>query len=203
MEETVHFVSGSFTLEGLLERNASDWGVVITHPHSLYGGDMYNTVVETIAWAYKSKGCTTFRFNFRGVGASQGAFDNGVGEQDDLCAAIEFLKDMGISTLDLAGYSFGVSVNIKAIEKAMVDGQITRMVMVSPPVGLIDLDRVKTIRQLGLVVSGSEDHIAPFHTIEKLIPLWNPNAQLSIIEGADHFYSGYMDQLQSILDDYL
>lgn len=203
MEENVDFLSGNDVIEGLYEKNTGERGAVITHPHPLYGGDMHNDVVKTITRAYRNKRYATLRFNFRGVGASQGAFDNGVGEQEDVFAAVAFLKDKGIRAIDLAGYSFGVSVNIRAIGKAFVAEHIERMVMVSPPVGFIDVNRVRPISKRIWVITGSRDQIAVLRSIEKLLAQWNPEAQLSVIEGADHFYSGYMDQLESILDTHL
>jgi len=203
MEESVSFLSGDLNIEGLLQKNASGRGVVVTHPHPLYGGDMYNAIVEVIVQAYQKKRYTTLRFNFRGTGASQGAFDNGSGEQEDVGSAIVYLMNHGIDSVDLAGYSFGASVNIRAVEKGVGGDGVQRLVMVSPPIGMTEVDRTKTINQPGLVVTGSRDHIAPASTIEKLLPRWQPHARLSIIDGADHFYSGYLDQLASVLSDYL
>jgi len=148
MEETVSFLSNGLNISGLFEKNKGVRGAVITHPHPLYGGNMHNDVVETITRAYQNKGYATLRFNFRGVGASQGMFDNGVGEQEDVRAAIVYLKEKGIEATDLAGYSFGVSVNIRAIEKAIVAEYIQQMVMVSPPMGFIDIHNVKPIDKL-------------------------------------------------------
>lgn len=96
MEEKVCFRSGDFELEGLFESGHTARGVVITHPHPLYGGDMHNPVVETIRRAYRMKGVATLRFNFRGTGESEGQHDNGVGEQDDVLAALSFLMESGI-----------------------------------------------------------------------------------------------------------
>lgn len=96
MEEKVCFRSGDFELEGLFESGHTARGVVITHPHPLYGGDMHNPVVETIRRAYRMKGVATLRFNFRGTGESEGQHDNGVGEQDEVLAALSFLMESGI-----------------------------------------------------------------------------------------------------------
>jgi alpha/beta superfamily hydrolase len=203
MEKHITFLSENYQIEGLFEKNSDVRGAVITHPHPLYGGNMYNNIVEAITRIYHNKGYTTLRFNFRGVGSSQGSFDNGVGEQEDVCAAISYLRDVGINSFDLAGYSFGVSVNIKAIEKAIAVEHVKRMIMVSPPVGFIEANIVKPIDKEIWVITGSQDNIAVPVTIERVLSQWNPKAILSVIEGADHFYSGYVDQLESILGTHL
>jgi len=84
VEEHITFKSRPGLIEGRLGREAPDKGVVITHPHPLYGGDMDNPVVKAIAKAFQQKGYTTLRFNFRGVGGSQGSYADGIGEMDDV-----------------------------------------------------------------------------------------------------------------------
>jgi len=96
MEEQIIFSWGARTLEGLLEKNSETNGVVITHPHPLYGGNMHNDVVISITKTYQNMGYTTLRFNFRGVGNSQGSYGDGVGEQEDVRAAISNLADLSI-----------------------------------------------------------------------------------------------------------
>jgi len=118
MEESISFLSESYQLEGLLDKSSIDNGVVITHPHPLYGGDMNNFIVDLIVRAYQKKGFTTLRFNFRGTGKSQGNYDDGTGEQEDVRAAIATLSKMDIKKIDLAGYSFGAWVNALAIGKS-------------------------------------------------------------------------------------
>ena len=135
MEERINFISESYEIEGLIEKNDGDLGVVVTHPHPLYGGDMYNPVVETLVRVYRQKGFTTLRFNFRGAGNSQGHFDNGRGEQKDVCSAFEYLTAAGVKTIDLAGYSFGAWVNAYINPKEV---NFENMIMVSPPVGFIE-----------------------------------------------------------------
>ena len=141
-------------LEGLLENVAGDSGVVVTHPHPQYGGDMHNNVVDAIVGAYRKNGYSTLRFNFRGVGASKGAFDNGIGEQEDVRAAIAYLSELGKKNIDLAGYSFGAWVNALGLETFE---QVSRMIMVSPPVGLLDFDPVASDSRIKLVIAGSRD----------------------------------------------
>jgi len=200
MAAKVHFQSNDLLIEGLLDERSGDKGVVVSHPHPLYGGDMYASGVESIIHAYWKKGYTTLRFNFRGVGGSQGGYENGIGEQLDVLAALAFLRATGITGIDLAGYSFGAWVNAHAVSK---DAPVDRMVMVSPPVGFMDFQQTAAIECLKLVVTGSRDQIAPPELIKKMLPAWNPEASFEIIDGADHFYGGYLEQLEKVLDTHL
>jgi len=200
VEEPVLFKSIDMNMEGLFHEMQGDQGVVITHPHPLYGGNMYNNVVESLARMYQLAGYSTLRFNFRGVGSSEGEYDNGVGEQEDVKAALFYLTQRGKKVLDLAGYSFGSWVNALAISK--VDS-VDRMVMVSPPVAFMDFSSVGLTPQIKLVVAGSRDQIAPPEVIENILTSWNPEAHLVVIDGADHFYVGHTGKLESVLAAYL
>jgi alpha/beta superfamily hydrolase len=201
MEEKITFPAGRYRLEGYWQPGVGGNGVVITHPHPLHGGTMNNPVVETIQNAYQQNGYATLRFNFRGVGDSQGNFDKGLGEQDDVRAAIAYVENMNVSAIDLAGYSFGAWVNTGVAADSRTS--IVSMMMVSPPVGFIEFQNVNALGCLKLVVTGSRDNIAPVNQIRDLLPAWNPDAQFEIIDGCDHFYMGYLDKLQSILTGYL
>lgn len=196
MAERITFLSEEYEIEGLLNQRDEKKGVVVTHPHPLYGGDMYNLVVESIVHVYHMKGYSTLKFNFRGVGRSQGAYDKGLGEQKDVLSALSFLANMGMERIDLAGYSFGAWVNVHAIQK---DSLTKQMIMVSPPVGFMDFNSIVTMDTLKFVVTGNRDDIAPADVIEKMISTWNPNARFEVIDGADHFYGGYLGQLEACL----
>ena len=201
MEEKIIFESGPCRLEGYWQAGTANKGVVITHPHPLYGGTMHNPVVETVQSTYQEHGYATLRFNFRGVGSSQGHYDNGAGEQDDVRAAVAFVRNQAVPAIDLAGYSFGAWVNagVTSTKHTPIDS----MIMVSPPVGFIEFESSTPLRCLGLIVTGSHDDIAPVDRIRDLLPTWNPDAQFEIIDGCDHFYSGYLEELESIFAQYL
>jgi len=198
-EEPVFFMTGTLQIQGLLQTKPGDKGVVITHPHPLYGGSMHNNVVESLVRVYRHAGYSTLRFNFRGVGSSQGKYDHGQGEREDVKAALYYLAEQGKNVVDLAGYSFGVWVNVLTRPER---DTVHRMVMVSPPVAFLDFGSAQPIPQLRLVIAGSRDDIAPPELIETMLPNWNPGARLEIIEGADHFYGGHTAKLESILADY-
>jgi alpha/beta superfamily hydrolase len=196
MEEKCILQSQEFELEGLLDKSSRGQAVIITHPHSLYGGNMYNNVVESMQRVYQNQGYTTLRFNFRGVGNSEGSYENGQGEQNDVLAAIAYLLNTGLKKVDLAGYSFGAWVNALT---TCQDIPVEQMVMVSPPVGFIDFEPITSLPCLRLVITGSRDEIAPLDIIKKMLPTWNPQARLEVINGADHFYSGHTRDLERIL----
>ena len=142
MEKKVFFESYELKLEGLLNKGESDKGIIITHPHPLYGGDMHNYVVESIKKVYRKKNYTTFCFNFRGVGESQGNYDNDQGEQEDLRSALSFIASTGINQVELAGYSYGAWINSLV---ACKDASIKNIVLLSPPVAFIDFKPVTSI----------------------------------------------------------
>ncbi len=199
-EEKILIDSGGLQIEGLLENLPGDKGVVVTHPHPLYGGAMHNNVVEAIVEAYRKKGYSTLRFNFRGVGGSQGTHDNGIGEQEDIGAAIGYLSELGKSHIDLAGYSFGawvIALGLKTFARA------NRVVMVSPPHNFIDFSFLKDSPKIMLVIVGSNDEIAGPQAIEEMVPTWNTGAAFRMIHGSDHFYRGKTDELKSILNEFL
>ena len=200
MVEKIRFLSDGHEIEGRLEKNSRQKGVVITHPHPLYGGDMFNNVVATIARVYQQKNYTTLRFNFRGVGNSQGSYGDGLGEQQDVRAAISFLADMSVSQIDLAGYSFGAWVNALTV---VDESRLANMIMVSPPVAFIDFESISDLNSLRLIVTGSRDDIAPPDLIKTSYTGWNAEAQFEVILGADHFYAGYLDKLEAIVTAYL
>jgi uncharacterized protein len=200
MEKTTTFTSDNFEIEGRLFEGDKKRGVVITHPHPLYGGNMHNNVVGAITIAYQKTGITTLKFNFRGVGGSQGSYDDGNGEQEDVRAAVACVADMGIEHIDLAGYSFGAWVNARAVNGGL---RVDNMIMASPPVAFIDFNAISDLSPLKLIVTGSRDDIAPVKMVEKLYPTWNPTAKFEVINGADHFYGGYTDRLQNLLMSFL
>ena len=200
MEERVSFFTGDLEIEGLIKKNSSDRGVVVAHPHPQYGGNMFDFVVESTANGFYENGYTTLKFNFRGVGKSQGRFDNGVGEQADLTAAIDFLAGTGIEKIDLAGYSFGTWVISQLDHDAL---GIKNVVFVSPPVGLMDFGKNVFTRALKLIVTGSLDEFAPPVRIQQYLDQYQSGARLEVIEGSDHFYGGYHYRLETIIKEHI
>ena len=179
---------------------SSDLGVVVTHPHPLYGGDMDNPVVEEIARSFFEKGFTTLRFNFRGTGKSSGMFENGIGEEDDVRAALAYLKASGVSIIYLAGYSFGARINASVVSSGC---DLQDHIMVSPPLGFMSFDEVLSMPLTGLIVTGANDDVAPSSMVSSAIQRWQINPQFEVIEECDHFYTGCLNKLNRVLSDYL
>jgi len=197
-EQHIEFNSDSgIVLEGLLSAGTTGRGVVITHPHPIYGGDMTNIVVETIQNAYQKKRHTTLRFNFRGMGKSTGHYDDGNGEQADVIAGFNFLKENGLTTIDLAGYSFGSWVIAQMTDKVTADS----IIIVSPPAGMLKFEPAPPIPNLKLVVTGSRDEFAPPELVEQLVQTWNPDSAFTVINGADHFFFGHAEKLTEIIQN--
>jgi alpha/beta superfamily hydrolase len=199
-EEKIKFLSQGILIEGLLCMQEGQKGVVVTHPHSLYGGTMYNQVVETLVEVYQEKSFSTLRFNFRGVEGSEGSYDEGKGEQEDVRSALEYMNKRGKREVDLAGYSFGAWVNAKLNDTHSL---CNRIVMISPPVAFLDFSFLSYNPKIQLVVAGGRDDIAPADKITNVINTWNPKAHLDVIEGADHFYTGEISSLKSILSRFI
>jgi alpha/beta superfamily hydrolase len=196
MEKPIRFKSQKIELEGLYCPGSKPHSVVVTHPHPLYGGDMHNHVVTAITQAYQRLDCSTLRFNLRGVGRSQGNYDEGLAEQEDVVAAIAYLNAAGLPAVDLVGYSFGAWVNARVASRCRA---VRRLVMVSPPVAFLDFQEIRDIASLKLVITGDRDDIAPADRIARDLPFWNPAARFEIIKGADHFYGGHLNDLKAIL----
>ncbi len=190
-EESVNIPSGKLTLEGLIAKPASGAAraAVVCHPHPLYGGSMYNNVVVAILEALWKRGFATLRFNFRGVGASEGEHTGGLGEADDAKAALRFLLSQpGISSdgAIMAGYSFGAAIAMRTGAELK---EVATIAAIALPVGMGDFSPLATSGKKIVLVAGDHDSYCPKRGITELAE--KCGAQLRIIEGADHFFAGY------------
>jgi uncharacterized protein len=192
-EQPVTFTSDSLTLEGLLARpdGAADTpGAVVCHPHPLYGGSMQNNVVDAILDALWQLGYATLRFNFRGVGRSEGEHDGGPGEAADASAALAYLlAQPGVrrSGAIMAGYSFGAMV---ALQAALAAANVARIVAVALPVAMGDFSPHAPAQEPVLLISGDSDSYSPVRKLSELKTRLGAAARLEVIEGADHFFGG-------------
>ncbi|HMK64856.1 MAG TPA: alpha/beta fold hydrolase, partial [Thermodesulfobacteriota bacterium] len=169
-KEVIRFPSGKLHLEGILTRSQKTARVaVISHPHPLYGGDMDNYVVSLLGQAFGRLGWSTLIFNFRGVGRSEGVFDQGRGEQQDVLSALAFLKNLGMQDIVLAGYSFGAWVNAQA---AGMEPDLIASLLVSPPLAMLDFSFVKDDSKTKLIICGDRDEFCPSADLNKLIQEW-------------------------------
>lgn len=205
MNTLITMRSGDIDLEGVLHRDSASRAVVVSHPHPLYGGNMQNPVVTAIAAVYQEMGWSTLRFNFRGVGASEGKFNEGRGEQDDLQGAVNYLNSLNFSQIDLAGYSFGSWVIGRWTQHNTSSDTATgrRIILVSPPVAFMDFKDIGPVAGLEGVITGDMDDIAPPEKIRAMLPRWGPAKPLVVLSHTDHFYSGRLDALQDGLRNML
>lgn len=200
MEEKVLISSGHLQLEALYDSGTAKQAVVVTHPHPLYGGDMFSPVVEAVARAYNRAGWASLRFNFRGTGASQGSFDNGRGEQEDVRAALALLGRKGFERIDLAGYSFGGWINALLCAEFSLTG---KLILVAPPINFLDFEPVSALPDLGLVIAGDRDDFGDAGRLTPMVNRWNPRARLEVISGADHFFWSDLNRIEAVLAAFL
>jgi alpha/beta superfamily hydrolase len=171
-------------------------GAVISHPHPLMGGDMSNSIVETLAETLFAGGISTLRFNFRGVGKSSGTFDDGRGEQDDVLAAVSFMEEQGIREILLAGYSFGAWVNANILNRR----NLLPALFVSPPINLFSFD-FQTLRgKAGLIICGDQDPYCPTERIKSVAA--EVACRLDIIPDADHFFQSRENDLAACVNNF-
>ena len=181
---------------------------IVCHPHPLFGGTMHNKVVYQTAKTIHRFGLPVARFNFRGVGLSEGTHDKGVGEEDDVLAVLDFLASEfpGVPQL-LAGFSFGSWVGLRA---GCGDPRVTELVGLGLPVGDLDsrsfayLDRCNKPK---LLVSGEFDRFGPPNKLRAMVERFPPQiqetTQVAIVAGGDHFFTGHLPELDHAITEWL
>ncbi|SHN32639.1 alpha/beta hydrolase [Rhizobacter sp. OV335] len=166
---------------------------VICHPHPQQGGTMDNKVVQTLARAFLQLGYRTVRFNFRGVAASEGAWDEGQGEIDDALAVIAAHRDPALP-LALAGFSFGGYVASQAAARLPDDAKVERLVLVGPST---QKQKVAPVPEETLVIHGESDDIVPLSaTLDWARPQSLP---VVVIPGVGHFFHGQLALLKNLV----
>lgn len=198
-EEKIYIRNGSQIIEGLLGKASGDQGVIICHPHSLMGGSMYNNVVEAIQEAFSAENYSTLRFNFRGVGESSGHYDEGRGEQEDVVSACKFMKEMGVTTLLFAGYSFGAWVGSKIISEC--EKYFVSTILISPPINYFKFEWDNLKDKIDLLICGDSDSFCPMGAL--FSETRTINSKVKTIQGADHFYIRKEEELEHIIKEYL
>lgn len=199
VEEKVSWKNALYTAEGLWRGGEGESGVVICHPHPLMGGSMYNNVVEIIRDVFSDHGFSTLRFNFRGVGASTGSYDEGRGEKQDILSACEYMKSRGVKKIILAGYSFGAWVGSRLLKDR--PALIHSTIFVSPPQKYFDFDWSGLENAVGFMVCGDSDPFCDADDLKKNAEYIH--AQMKVLPATDHFYAGREAQLAKCLSQYI
>lgn len=171
---------------------------VICHPHPLHGGTMTNKVVTTLARTWRDAGVSTLRFNFRGTGVSDGVHDQGVGEADDLLAALDWLQKQGVSRLDLAGFSFGSWVAASAVSRLPASLVLDRLVLVAPPVQYEGYGALQPPAGT-LVFQGDADDVVDPAAVQAWVASRREPPELFCFAGAGHFFHGRLTELKDAL----
>lgn len=189
----VQIESGDLSLEGALyEPEAATRAlVVVCHPHPQRGGEMRNNVVMIVVRALNELGVAALTFNFRGVGASEGVFDNGGGEQEDVRAALAHGRSIdGVERVGLAGYSFGAGM-----AAATVDDSVAALALVSGPAATLGRDSLVEYKGPVLLVSGDQDQISSADGLREAAARRTGPVQVVSVAGADHFWRGHEQEL--------
>ena len=184
------FIGENPQLEAVYEDKGSKYSVVITHPHSLMGGNMHNNVVISAWDAAVQQGLSVLRFNFRGVDRSSGSFDEGNGEIHDIAAAVEYVKKPVI----IIGYSFGAWVAAGYIKR--FDNPFP-CIFVSPPTGMFQFPSMKDDNIWA--ITGAQDQFCSIPILEGLMDA----SRITVVNHVDHFWFGYEEKLKIYLHEKL
>lgn len=193
-QKHVFFSCDDLRLEGVLlipEGSGPFPGVVLCHPHPLYGGDMGNSVVMALVRALDQAGIATLRFNFRGVGESSGEFADGIGEQEDAQAAIGYLAsiaEIDSELIGIAGYSFG---SVIAMAAAASDERAKCVAAISPTQSMGTFKNIMSCPKPKFITIGQNDDFTPAQRIARLVELMPEPKSLDIVPNVDHFWMGY------------
>jgi uncharacterized protein len=179
---------------------------LVLHPHPMHGGTMNNRITYSMFQAFQRLGFSVMRFNFRGVGRSQGRYDGGIGEISDAAGALDWMQAVNPNHggLWIAGYSFGAFIGMQLL---MRRPEISGFVSVAPPANLYDFSFLAPCPASGLVILGDKDEVVPPESVDKLVQKLTNQRDITIeyrpIKGANHFFNEHLEELNERLDDYL
>lgn len=203
---STYIIHGDISLRAVIYHaqltSSSSVGMVLCHPHPLYGGDMNNNVVMALYHACIAEGWPTLRFNFRGTGGSSGRFADGIGEQEDVKAACQFLQtETGVSQIIMIGYSFGAAVGCAIVDKM---SSVMGYCAISYPFTFIP-EFVKTAHTTKpkLFVMGTKDNFTTVSAFQEAMEQMPEPKETHLLPGIDHFWGGHERQLKEIVLDWL
>ncbi len=179
---------------------------IVLHPHPLQGGTMNNRVTVALYNSFVENDFSVIRFNFRGVGKSEGVFAKGEGELTDTAAVLDWIQSInpGTRPIWIAGFSFGALIGMQLL---MRRPEISGFVSVYPPADICDFSFLAPCPVSGLIINGTEDRICPPEPVEKLVEKLNSQRGISIshklIENCDHGFTGHLNTIKKSISEYL
>jgi alpha/beta superfamily hydrolase len=179
---------------------------LILHPHPQFGGTMNNQVVYHLYYAFQRRGFSVLRFNFRGVGRSEGLFDNGPGELADAATALDWLQayNTDASTCWIAGVSFGAWIGMQLL---MRRPEIEGFISIAPPANLYDFSFLAPCPSSGLIIHGDKDAVVPHKDVSGLVDKLKTQKGIvidqKVVQGANHFFDGRVEPLMQAISAYL
>ncbi|MBZ5617028.1 MAG: alpha/beta fold hydrolase [Acidobacteriia bacterium] len=193
-------------LEALLNAGSPDatHAAVVCHPHPLYGGTLHNKVVFHTMKALNHFGFPVLRFNFRGTGLSEGEHANGIGEVEDVRAALDWLEREFTLPVIFAGFSFGAAVGLRA---SYADDRVRTLIALGLPAvavedRLYDFEFLRECAKPKLFVSGSRDPFGPKGKLEALVNTFADPKKLVRIEAGDHFFEGRLREMRTAIEEW-
>lgn len=196
LKSSVTGPSGALEIATDVPAGASRGVAVIAHPHPLFGGTLDNKVVQTLARAFTQAGWTAVRFNFRGIGASEGVYDEGRGEVDDMLAVVQHVAPEG--PLALAGFSFGAFVTSHVFGRLHAARPIDKLVLVGTAASRFTVAPVpETAHGQTLVVHGEQDDTVP---LQSVLDWARPQVlPVTVVPGGGHFFHGQLPLLKNLV----
>lgn len=179
---------------------------LILHPNPERGGTMNHKIPYTLYQTFVARGFSTLRFNFRGVGRSQGVFDKGEGELSDAASALDWMQQLNPNApfVWVGGFAFGAWIGMQLL---MRRPEIKGFVSVTPPANEFDFSFLAPCPQSGLIIQGKGDNVVPESSVEKLAQKLHAQKGISIdyraIDGANHFYNEHVDLMVAHIHDYM
>ncbi len=171
---------------------------IVLHPHPQFGGTMNNKITYQLFYMFVIRGFAVLRFNFRGVGRSQGAFDHGSGELSDAAAALDWAQTVHPEAVGawVAGFSFGAWIGMQLL---MRRPEIAGFISIAPPANLHDFTFLAPCPSSGLIIQGDQDKVVPQKDVQALVDKLKSQKGIIIdhetIKGANHFFDGFVDEL--------
>ena len=194
--------NGSFELESHLREpeDVPEGAVILCHPHPVYGGTMNNRVIYRAAKAAAKAGFAALRFNFRGVGTSTGHYDQGLGEKEDVAAAIDWVEDrFPGKPLAVLGYSFGAWVGLQV---GCLDPRIRAIVGIGLPLDMYNFEFLLDYQNPSLYIVGNRDEFCSPMNLENLIRRLPFASRVHRVQGADHFFSEQVEEVERLIEQF-